>query len=98
MENRSLRDIDQIKPLIEYLEKNIKKGYKVDELKWALISQGHSRIAIDKAIAYINKEKKEEKKEVIMPKIETQEINEEYSNININQDESLWQRFKNFFS
>ena len=50
---REIREIDSIKGLIDYLRRNLKKGYKLDELKWALISQGHSRVSVDKAVRYI---------------------------------------------
>ena len=37
--------------LSEYIRKNIKKGYTKESLKWALLSQGYSRLEIDKALA-----------------------------------------------
>ena len=42
--------------LKNYLKKNLKKGYTIESLKWALIKQGYSRTAIDKAIEQIHKE------------------------------------------
>jgi len=42
--------------LIEYLKKNLKKGYTVDSLKWALIEQGYSRAIIERAIEQTTKE------------------------------------------
>ena len=45
------RDIDEVTPLVNYIEKNLKKGYKLEELKWALTTQKHSRIEIEKAIS-----------------------------------------------
>ena len=40
--------------IVEYVEKNLKKGYKIEELRWALITQKYSKIEIDKALAIIN--------------------------------------------
>ena len=42
--------------LVDYLKKNLTKGYTIDSLKWALINQGYSRIAIETAIKQLNKE------------------------------------------
>jgi len=45
-----------ISELVEYLKKNLKKGYTQESLKWALISQGHSKASIEKAIKVANEE------------------------------------------
>ena len=42
--------------LIEYIKKNLKKGYTINALKFALINQGYSKVAIDKAIIRVTKE------------------------------------------
>lgn len=42
--------------LVNYLKKNLKKGYTVDSLKWALIRQGYSKTAVERAIEKTNKE------------------------------------------
>ena len=42
--------------LVDYFKKNLTKGYTIDSLKWALINQGYSRIAIENAIYRVNKE------------------------------------------
>lgn len=70
------------KQLVDYLRKNMKKGYTRESLKWALINQGHSRLEIDKAFqklqedlansAPILKTKPEIKYEIIEPKIDVQ--------------------------
>jgi len=39
-----------ITQLIEYIKKNLKKGYTLESLRWALINQGYSKIEVDKAI------------------------------------------------
>jgi hypothetical protein len=67
---------DMVTALVAYLEKNLKKGYKIDDLRWALVNQKHSRIEIEKAIKIIeartpSAKKDEERKEEI--KIATQE-------------------------
>lgn len=42
--------------LIAYLKKNISKGYTIESLQWALISQGYSRIEVSRAIEQFNRE------------------------------------------
>ena len=44
------------KGLVDYFEKNLKKGYTSNSLKIALINQGYSRIAVEKAIEEAHKE------------------------------------------
>ena len=44
------KDTDYVDKMVEYLRKNIKKGYTKEALKWALVNQGYSRMEIDKAI------------------------------------------------
>ena len=42
--------------LAEYLKRNLKKGYTLESLKWALIGQGYPRTSIEKAIEDLNKD------------------------------------------
>jgi hypothetical protein len=42
--------------LINYFKKNLAKGYTLDSLKFALMSQGYSRAIVESAIAQANKE------------------------------------------
>ncbi len=43
------KDLNYSSQLVDYLMKNLKKGYTKESLKWALVNQGHSQIEIDKA-------------------------------------------------
>lgn len=36
--------------LVDYIKKNLKKGYTLESLKWALVNQEHSKMQIEKAI------------------------------------------------
>ena len=46
----ALRDSDYMTQLVSYIEKNLSKGYNVDQLKIVLIQQGYSRAAVERAI------------------------------------------------
>ena len=63
--------------LIDYLKKNLAKGYTLDSLKWALINQGYSRTEIEKAILLANKELAQEAPKIVeKPKIKYEIIGE----------------------
>lgn len=36
--------------LVDYFERNLKKGYTPDTLKWALIGQGYSRVIVEQSL------------------------------------------------
>ena len=51
-----MEDATYVRKLIEYFRKNLKKGYTLDSLKWALVGQGYSRTAVERAIEDFHKE------------------------------------------
>jgi len=75
-----VRDKGLLGDLIGYLKKNLKKGYPLESLRWALVNQGYSKLEVEKAIKRAEKElsdeapvlktKPEIKYEIIEPKIE----------------------------
>ncbi|HLC31709.1 MAG TPA: hypothetical protein VJK51_03500 [Candidatus Nanoarchaeia archaeon] len=40
--------------IIDYLKKNLKKGYTKESLRWALVNQDYSRLEVDKALQEID--------------------------------------------
>src|SRR4030042_2005005 len=44
-----------IEQLTDYIKKNLGKGYPSDTIKYSLLSQGYSRISIEKALENANK-------------------------------------------
>lgn len=44
------------KNVMDYLKKNLDKGYDKDTLKWALIKQGYSRSIVEWALEEVHKE------------------------------------------
>lgn len=51
-----MAEVDYKRDIIEYLKKNLAKGYTTETLKWALINQGYSRAVVENAIEQANKE------------------------------------------
>nr|AQS34580.1 hypothetical protein [uncultured archaeon] len=51
---------DYINKLTQYVKNNLKKGYTLESLKWALVSQGHSRMEVAKAIERVESELSQE--------------------------------------
>ncbi len=45
-----------LKNVINYIKKNLKKGYTMESLKWALLRQGYSRVLVERAAAEVIKE------------------------------------------
>ncbi len=94
MEKREIRDIDNIKTLVDYLQKNLKKGYKIDGLRWALINQGYSRINIDRALKYVIELEKARELKKPITKVQKIDLNA----LNIQEEKSFWQKIKEWFS
>ncbi|MBS3088149.1 hypothetical protein J4402_00040 [Candidatus Pacearchaeota archaeon] len=53
------REKSVIDEIVEYVEKNTKKGYNQNSLRWALSTQGYSKIEIEKAFKKINSQQSE---------------------------------------
>ena len=51
-----MQESNPTKKLIQYLKKNIAKGYTEDSLRFALIRQGYSRTMVDRAIQQLHRE------------------------------------------
>jgi len=51
-----MRRLSYKRELIEYFKKNLAKNYPEESLKFALMSQGYSRVAVEDALASAHKE------------------------------------------
>lgn len=51
-----MRQNEHLQQVVDYLKKNISKGYTIDSLRWALVNQGYSRIEISHAIDIAHQE------------------------------------------
>jgi len=55
--------------LVEYLKRNLGKGYDMDSLKWALIRQGNSRTDVESAINLVKSDMPKKTMQVEKPEI-----------------------------
>jgi len=51
-----MEEKDYKNQLVNYLMKNVSKGYSPESLKWALINQGYSRISVNRAVERVHQE------------------------------------------
>lgn len=50
------KDFDYLKQMVNYIRKNLKKGYTKESLFWALTNQGHSKNEIERAFKKVEEE------------------------------------------
>ncbi len=90
-----MRKTPHLRTILEYFEKNLKKGYKIDALKYVLLNQGYSKVEIAEAIKIIEEKTKKEKEEVKKEeerKLKMQ-IQEDLKQVNEQQKKGFWGRF-----
>jgi len=51
-----MRESEYKRKIMDYLKKNMEKGYAPESLRWALVKQGYSRTIVDSAIEEASKE------------------------------------------
>jgi len=83
-----MREVEYKKKLMDYLRKNVQKGYTPESLRWALVDQGYSRTMIDSAIKEVNSELSKASSQAEKPVI-THEVVEETAPIK----KSWWKSF-----
>jgi len=82
--------------LVEYLRKNLKKGYPVETLRIALVNQGYSRQIVDEALkVVINQMALDAPVINDKPQIEHEVIAEEQAPVV--QKKSAWKKLVEFF-
>lgn len=79
------------KNVMDYLNRNMDKGYDMDTLKWALIKQGYSRSIVEWAMEQVHQKLAEkapllEEKQEVMPYEMTEE------NMPSEPKKSFWKR------
>ncbi|MCX8159042.1 MAG: hypothetical protein N3D20_02000 [Candidatus Pacearchaeota archaeon] len=84
-----------IRQLVDYLKKNLRKGYTKESLKWALVNQGHSKIQVEKAMRMVDTELAMQAPVLeTKPQIKVEVIKEE--NENKEEKPSFWKRIFGF--
>ena len=48
------KDKNYLQNMAEYIKRNLKKGYTKESLKWALVTQGHSKLEVEKALKLVD--------------------------------------------
>jgi hypothetical protein len=64
------KDESYILRMSEYVKRNLKKGYKRDAVRFALISQGNSKLEVDKALNFAEKDLAQEELRAMPKKVE----------------------------
>lgn len=92
-----MRRLDYKRELVDYFKKNLAKNYTESSLKYALESQGYSRVMIDKALETAHKEMAE-KAPILKEKpiIKYQVYDFENNPVKV-EPFSFWEKIKNFF-
>jgi len=84
--------------LVNYLKRNISKGYTLDSLKFALLNQGYSQVSISQAIDQMNQELAEQAPPIIKekPKITYELYDEKNRKVRFNKSD-FWDKIKSAF-
>ena len=92
-----MRKLDYKEQLIDYFKKNINKGYTPDALRFSLMKQGYSRVAIDQALMEANKSLAEKAPAFKEKPVITYEVLDN-NNRPVKLSSSLWRKFKNWLN
>lgn len=60
--------------ILDYIKRNLAKGYSKESLKWTLVKQGNSKVEVEKAIEQAEMEISREKARSIEKPIITQSV------------------------
>lgn len=84
---------DYKRKLVNYFKKNLKKGYTEESLKWALISQGYSKIIVETTLKVATKELALEAPVVKEKPIIKHEVFDQHDNLIRVRKKPWWKRF-----
>lgn len=84
--------------IIDYIKKNLKKGYTIDSLRWALVKQGYSRSAVELAIQKVQEEMAEEAPIIKeKPVISYHIVDDNFNEIAVELKKPFWKRIFSWF-
>lgn len=82
------RDETYMLRMVDYLLRNVQKGYNLETLKWALINQGHSRLEVEKALVGAQQKLSQQSTKKVIPEVMPQQTIQ----IEPEQPKSFWKR------
>ena len=89
------KDENYMQQLVDYIKKNLSKGYTLESLKWALIEQGHSRVQVANALELFNKQMAAQSPKLVeKPQIK---VETDVTDIKVEEESSLWSKVKGWF-
>ena len=89
------KDENYMQQLVDYIKKNLSKGYTLESLKWALIEQGHSRVQVANALELFNKQMAAQAPKLVeKPQIK---VETDVTDIKVEEESSLWSKVKGWF-
>ena len=84
--------------IVDYIRKNLKKGYTLESLKWALVRQGYSRSAIDLAAQKVQEEMAESAPVIKeKPVISYHIVDDDFKEIPVKLKKPFWKRILSWF-
>ncbi|MEK6840604.1 MAG: hypothetical protein AABX79_01495 [Nanoarchaeota archaeon] len=86
-----MREAEYKRKLVDYIKKNMGKGYNPESLKWALVKQGYSKTLVDTAIREADREFSKETTPKEKPVITHKIIGEDDQPVSENKP--WWKRF-----
>ena len=96
-----MKNTEHRRNIVDYIKKNLSKGYTEESLKWALVNQGYSRTAVLKSIEQAHKELAEKApkiKEKPKIKYEIYDIDNKPIKVKVRKSFSIKDFFRNLFS
>ena len=89
------KDENYMQQLVDYIKKNLSKGYTLESLKWALIEQGHSRVQVANALELFNKQMAAQAPKLVeKPQIK---VETDVTDIKVEEESSIWSKVKGWF-
>ena len=89
-----VRRTDYVGQIVDYIIKNLKKGYTKESLKWALVDQGHSKMEIERAFIIAERQLAQQAPVLkTKPLIKHEIIYNQDEKINVETKKSFWKRF-----
>ncbi len=88
-----MSDSDNLRKLVDYIQRNLSKGYTEESLKWALIRQGYSRSIVEMAFKKVHQDLSQRAPMLQdSPKISHELIDDEGNSMVVEPKKPWWKR------